>query len=185
MLIVGLGNPGSEYKNTRHNVGFMVLDAIASKEGFNWQHNSKMIGEIATGFIGSKKIVLLKPITFMNLSGQSVALVKNYYKFDISEILVIHDEIDIPSGEIRYKIGGGSGGHNGIKSLDTTIGNMYARLRIGIDKPANKDMVSDYVLSNFTNSESNIIHEKIDLIASNIEMIVAGNIEGFKSKVSK
>ena len=183
MLIVGLGNPGSEYKNTRHNVGFMAIDAIASKEGFSWQHNSKMMGDIAAGFIGLKKVILLKPSTFMNLSGGSASLVKNYYKFDLSEILVIHDELDIPSGEIRYKIGGGSGGHNGIKSLDSTIGNMYARIRIGIDKPMDKDMVSDYVLSNFTNSERKVIDEKIDLIASNIGMLVNGDTEWFKGKL--
>ena len=168
MLIVGLGNPGSEYKNTRHNVGFMAIDAIALKYNFSWQNNSKMMGEISSGFIGAQKIILLKPMTFMNLSGQSVSLVKNYYKLETAQIFVIQDEIDISTGVIKYKVGGGSGGHNGIKSLDSTVGNMYGRIRIGVDKPDDADMVADYVLSNFTNSERKAIDQKIELITDKI-----------------
>lgn len=179
MLIVGLGNPGSEYHNTRHNVGFMAIDAIALKYNFSWQNSSKMMGEISSGFIGTQKIILLKPMTFMNLSGQSVALVKNYYKLETSEILVLQDEIDLTTGIIKYKIGGGSGGHNGIKSLDSTIGNMYSRIRIGVDKPDDADMVADYVLSNFTNSERKVIDQKIELIVNNIELLIAGKTEEF------
>ena len=183
MLIVGLGNPGSEYKNTRHNVGFMAIDAIASQYNFTWKTDSKMMGEIASGFIGTQKVILLKPTTFMNLSGQSVSLVKNYYRFETSDIFVIQDEIDIPTGVIKYKIGGGSGGHNGIKSLDSTIGNMYHRIRIGVDKTDDKDMVSDYVLSNFTNSERIVINEKLYDIAKNVGLLVDGKIDEFKAKV--
>ncbi len=179
MLIVGLGNPGSEYKNTRHNVGFMAIDAIASEHNFTWKNDSKMMGEIASGFIGTQKVILLKPTTFMNLSGQSAALVKNYYKVETDQIFVLQDELDITTGVIKYKIGGGSGGHNGIKSLDSTIGTMYHRIRIGIDKPIDKDMVSDYVLSNFTNSERNIIDQKIGLIAKNISLLTEGKIDEF------
>ena len=183
MLIVGLGNPGSEYKNTRHNVGFMTVDAIASKHNFTWKTDSKMIGEIASGFINTKKVILLKPSTFMNLSGQSVSLVKNYYKFDVSDVFVIQDELDIPTGTVKYKIGGGSGGHNGIKSLDSCIGTMYHRIRIGIDKPDDKDIMSDYVLSNFTNTERIVIDEKIWDIAKNVGLLVDGKIEEFKGKM--
>ena len=179
MLIVGLGNPGSEYKNTRHNVGFMAIDAIALKYNFSWQNNSKMMGEISSGFIGAQKIILLKPMTFMNLSGQSVSLVKNYYKLETAQIFVIQDEIDISTGVIKYKVGGGSGGHNGIKSLDSTVGNMYGRIRIGVDKPDDADMVADYVLSNFTNSERKAIDQKIELITNNIELLITGKVEEF------
>ena len=179
MLIVGLGNPGSEYKNTRHNVGFMAIDAIALKYNFTWQNNTKMMGETSSGFIGTQKITLLKPTTFMNLSGQSVSLVKNYYKLETSQIFIIQDELDIPCGIIKYKVGGGSGGHNGIKSLDSTIGNMYGRIRIGIDKPTDQDMVSDYVLSNFTNSERKIIDQSIELVVNNIDLLVTGKVEEF------
>ena len=183
MLIVGLGNPGSEYHNTRHNVGFMAIDAIASKYNFSWQNSSKMMGELSSGFIGTQKIILLKPMTFMNLSGQSVALVKNYYKLETSEILVLQDEIDIATGIIKYKIGGGSGGHNGIKSLDSTVGNMYGRIRIGVDKHSDPDMVADYVLSNFTNSEKKIIDSKIELIVNNIEMLLDGKVQEFTQNI--
>jgi len=180
MLIVGLGNPGSEYKNTRHNVGFMAVEYIASRYNLHWKNESKIIGEIASGFIEAKKVILLKPTTFMNLSGQSVSLVKNYYKLDISEIIVIQDELDIPNGNIKCKVGGGAGGHNGIKSIDSAIGSMYARIRIGIDKPVDKDMVSDYVLSNFTNSERNIIDQKINKIAQNIELLLENKLDEFQ-----
>ena len=121
----------------------------------------------------------------MNLSGQSVSLVKNYYKFDIAEILVLQDELDIPTGTIKYKLGGGSGGHNGIKSLDATIGAMYHRIRIGIDKPHDKDMVSDYVLSNFTNAERIIIDEKIVDIVQNIETLLNKGIDAFCQQIQQ
>lgn len=185
MLIIGLGNPGSEYRNTRHNVGFMVVDAICSEYGFSWQNNSKMMCELATGFIDSQKIIIIKPTTFMNISGQAASLVKNYYRIETSQILALHDDLDLPCAEIRYKVGGGSGGHNGIKSLDSTIGNMYGRIRIGIDKPPDKDMVSDYVLSNFINAETKILGPKIDLITQNIGLLLKGNIEEFKAKLKK
>lgn len=183
MLIVGLGNPGKEYRNTRHNVGFMIVDAICAKYSFSLQNNSKMMSDIATGFINGTKVILMKPTTFMNLSGGAAALVRNYYKIENSQLLVIHDDLDLILGDIRYKVGGGSGGHNGIKSLDSTIGNLYGRMRVGIDKPQDKDMVSEYVLSNFTNSESKIIDEKIELIVKNLGLLIDDQIEEFKKIV--
>ncbi|MGV2432988.1 MAG UNVERIFIED_CONTAM: aminoacyl-tRNA hydrolase [Rickettsiaceae bacterium] len=146
MLIVGLGNPGSEYKATRHNAGFLAIDSIADYLSCNWQHSSKFSGDIATTIHDGKKIILFKPGNYMNLSGLPVSQVKSYYKIDNSNIFVMHDELDLEAGDLRYKFAGGSAGHNGIKSLDASIGNNYHRIRIGIGKPFDKDQVSDFVL---------------------------------------
>lgn len=183
MLIIGLGNPGSEYEDTRHNAGFLALDAIADRLSFNFQDSSKFEAEIASGQIAGKKIFLLKPQTFMNLSGRSVSKVKNYYKIDISDIIVIHDELDIDLGKIRHKIGGGSAGHNGIKSLDSNIGKDYHRIRIGIGRPDNQAEVSDFVLKKFGKAERFLIDESIVKISDNIDFLIEGKIDEFKKKI--
>jgi PTH1 family peptidyl-tRNA hydrolase len=182
MLIIGLGNPDSEYTDTRHNAGFMALDAIAGKLGLTFQDNSKFEGQIASTQFEGQKIFLLKPNTFMNLSGRSVSKIKNYYKIELSDIVVIHDEIDIDCGKIKHKIGGGSAGHNGIKSIDSNIGKDYHRIRIGIGRPEHKDEVSDYVLKNFAKSERVIIEESITEITQNIKLIIQANWDEFKKK---
>jgi PTH1 family peptidyl-tRNA hydrolase len=183
MLVVGLGNPGSEYESTRHNAGFLAVDSLASHFDASWQKNSKLSGNIATSICNGKKLIFLKPTTYMNESGRAVALVKNYYKLDLGYIVVIHDELDLECGDVRYKLGGGSAGHNGIKSIDQSIGNLYHRIRIGIGKPHHKDMVSDFVLSNFINSEKLSINNTMDTITNNFKLFLEGDIEGFKERI--
>lgn len=183
MLIIGLGNPGSEYINTRHNAGFMALDSIADSLGAAWQ--KKFDGEFANILYQGKKIYLLKPSTYMNLSGKSASLVKNYYKIQNSDIVVMHDELDLDLGELRYKVGGGSAGHNGIKSLDSSIGKDYHRVRIGISRPDDKMDPSDYVLGKFTKDEQIIMDEVIADITRNFDLIISSNFEEFISKFKK
>ena len=156
-LFVGLGNPGSQYENTRHNIGFKVIDKLVSD--FSARDISK------TSFQGklyrSANTFFLKPTTFMNLSGKSVIAVKNFFKIDIEEIIVIHDDIDLPFGALRFKKGGGHGGHNGLRSLDALVGKEYLRVRVGVGKPEHKSQVADYVLHDFSEEEANKLQRLI------------------------
>ena len=153
-LIVGLGNPGAEYKNTRHNIGFLSTDFIADKNPINSSFETKFKSLFTTVNIAGTKIGILKPQTFMNLSGQAVILAKNFYKIPIENIIVIHDDIDIAFAKIKTKTGGSAGGHNGLKSIDSNIGKDYFRIRIGVDRPEDSRFeISDYVLSNFSKTE--------------------------------
>lgn len=149
-LICGLGNPGSAYQKNRHNIGFMCVDHIAGQWGIQFLESSKFLGWIATKKIGENTYILCKPKTFMNLSGQSIGAIKKFYNISNDHIWVIHDEIDLPFGEIRIKQGGGHAGHNGLKSIDSYIGKDYHRVRLGVDRPLHKEDVADYVLSNFS-----------------------------------
>ncbi|WP_104722632.1 aminoacyl-tRNA hydrolase [Helicobacter mesocricetorum] len=146
-LIVGLGNPGDKYKHNRHNIGFMVIDYLITSLKATKQSNKDFCGELYK----SHQIFLLKPTTFMNASGESLLRVKNYYKID--NILVIHDDLDLEFGVIRFKFGGGNGGHNGLKSIDCLCGNEYYRIRYGIGKPQNKKEVIKWVLEDFSDKE--------------------------------
>lgn len=183
MLIIGLGNPGNEYINTRHNVGFMLVDAIASSLGLSWQN--KFDGEFASTNYQGKKIFLLKPHTYMNLSGKSAIAAKNYYKIDLSDIVVFQDELDIDFASIKHKVGGGSGGHNGIKSLDSSMGKDYHRIRVGIGRPTGGMDPSDYVLSKFSKEEQIEMDEIIADITHNFDMIIAGEFDKFAAKFKK
>jgi PTH1 family peptidyl-tRNA hydrolase len=149
-LFVGLGNPGSQYEETRHNIGFKVVDALVDK--FEARDISKKAfeGELYR----SASTLFLKPSTFMNLSGKSVEAVKRFFKIDLENIIVIHDDIDLPFGAVRFKRGGGHGGHNGLRSLDAHIGKEYIRVRIGVGKPLYKSQVAEYVLHDFTEEEA-------------------------------
>ena len=147
MLIVGLGNPGPNYESTRHNIGFMVIDELVRRQNAQKLSSSSFNGEL---FKFSNHF-LLKPLTFMNLSGNSIAAVKKFYKID--EVVVIHDDLDLPFGTLRFKKGGGDGGHNGLKSTDERISKDYVRVRMGIGKPEHKGEVSSYVLSPFNEKE--------------------------------
>lgn len=152
-LFVGLGNKGNEYKNTRHNIGFDFVDAFAEKYSSSWS-KSKYHSDICDIRISDAKITLMKPMTYMNESGVAVLGYKTSYKITNSQIYVFHDELDIDFGRIKYKIGGGSAGHNGIKSIDRAIGNDFHRIRYGIGRSQNTNMeVSDYVLSKFSSDE--------------------------------
>ena len=148
-IIVGLGNPGKNYKQNRHNVGFQVLDAICEYHSFGpWRKKFQSL--VSEGHFNSKKVILIKPETFMNNSGMAISEVMNFFKLDVTKLTVIHDELDLKVGKIKLKNGGGSAGHNGLKSIDQHVGQNYLRLRIGIDRPQNTGQVAKYVLSDFT-----------------------------------
>src|ERR671929_1655358 len=151
-LIVGLGNPGARYARNRHNVGFMAIEAIARRYGFA-AFRSRFKGELAEGTIAGERRLLLRPQTFMNASGEAVLAAMSFYKIAPADILVIHDELDLRPGKVRVKRGGGSAGHNGLRSIDAMIGPDYWRVRIGIGHPGIKELVHPYVLQNFTADE--------------------------------
>ena len=155
-LIVGLGNPDSKYKNNRHNVGFMVIDKLVDDHSCTHINKSPFRGELYK----SKDILFLKPHTYMNLSGESVRAVSDYYKPE--KIIVIHDDLDLPFGTLRYKSGGGHGGHNGLRSIDSHMSKDYYRVRIGIGKPDNKVDVANFVLSDFQKSQKETLEEILD-----------------------
>ena len=180
-LIVGLGNPGAEYKDTRHNVGFMTVDAIAEKFGFGtWRE--KFDGLIAEGKIGQHKVYLLKPLTFMNLSGNSVVKAAMFYKILPENIVVIHDDMDLEISKIKAKTGGGTGGHNGLKSIDACITNAYHRVRIGVGHPKIGDAIN-HVLSGFSKEEKKYLQENINLIADNIEILLNEGMPAFSNRI--
>jgi PTH1 family peptidyl-tRNA hydrolase len=155
VLIVGLGNPGTQYEKNRHNVGFMAVDAIHQAYCFSpWKNRFHSLA--SEGLLEGRKIYLLKPQTFMNLSGQSVGEIARFYKIDLKDILVIHDELDLPEGKVRIKTGGGHGGHNGLKSIDAHLGKEYRRLRLGIGHPGHKALVNKHVSRGFFQSRSGL-----------------------------
>ena len=183
LLIVGLGNPGADYKNHRHNVGFMAVDAIARANGFSsWSR--KFQGEISEGKLGTDKVLLLKPLTFMNVSGQSVAAAANFYKLNEADIIVIHDELDLDPGRCKVKTGGGHGGHNGLKSIDAHLGKNYKRLRIGIGHPGHKDRVNPYVLGDFSKAEHIWLEPLLDAIAKAAPDIATGDGATFMNRIT-
>ncbi len=184
-LIVGLGNPGDLYKSTRHNAGFMAVDFISNRHNFIWSRKSKFNADITSGNIESHKVVLCKPNTFMNLSGRAVLSVMSYYKIESKNLIVIHDDIDLDFGKVKCKIGGSAGGHNGLKSIDGIIDPNYYRIRIGVGRPDhNNSQVSDYVLSNFSNSELIVLHNKFDNILQNINLLFLSRLEEFRIQIA-
>ena len=184
-LIVGLGNPGMEYVSTRHNVGFMCVDALFDKFGSGVFKN-KFDGLIAEGNINGEKIYLLKPQTYMNLSGNSVVKAANFYKILPQNIVVIHDDMDLPVGKIKAKLGGGTGGHNGLKSVDAAISPNYNRIRIGVGHPQDKgDAVVNHVLSRFSKTDAEIITHKIDVVVKNISDLLSNGVEKFSNAIHK
>jgi len=176
MLIVGLGNPGASYEKTRHNIGFMVIDELITHQNATKLSSSNFEGEL----FKFKNHYLLKPQTFMNLSGDSIVKVKNFYKID--EVVVIHDDLDLPFGTLRFKKGGGHGGHNGLKSTDANISKEYMRVRMGIGKPEYKAQVSSYVLGEFSSEENEHIQEWIDQASSSVEFLLENTLEDVSSK---
>ena len=159
-LVVGLGNPGSDYALTRHNVGFMAVDALAGPERFT----SKFHGEIASRSIEGEKVILLKPQTFMNLSGKSVQAAMAFYKVPPEHVIVLHDELDLPLGKIRIKHGGGANGHNGLKDIDQMVGPDYWRIRLGIGHPGMKEQVHGHVLSRFSSEEMGEVEKLLKIV---------------------
>jgi peptidyl-tRNA hydrolase, PTH1 family len=183
LLIVGLGNPGAQYAGNRHNIGFMAVDAIARANGFpNWSR--KFHGEVATGTLGDDKVLLLKPSTFMNASGQSVGEAARFHKIEPSHVIVLYDELDLAPGKMRIKTGGGSGGHNGIKSIDAHLGQNYKRLRIGIGHPGHKDLVHNHVLGDFAKADAAWLDPLLSAIAANATLLTEGDGSKFLNKVA-
>jgi len=183
LLFAGLGNPGGKYQNNRHNVGFMAADAIARRHDFSpW--SKKFQGLVAEGTIGGEKILLIKPQTFMNLSGQSVGEAMRFYKLQPGDVTVFYDELDLLAGKVRVKVGGGAGGHNGIRSLDQHIGNPYRRVRIGIGHPGVKELVHGHVLGDFAKADAEWLEPLLEAIAENADKLAKGDDSGFMNKVS-
>lgn len=182
ILVVGLGNPGSEYARNRHNIGFMAADELVRRHSFGpWR--AKFQGEIAEGSIGGTKVLVLKPLTFMNLSGQAVAAAARFLKVPVEDIVVIHDELDLAPGKLRVKRGGGAGGHNGLKSIDQHLGQNYRRIRLGIGHPGDKDRVAGYVLHDFAKSEI-WVEPFVDAVADALPSLLKGDEPGFMNRVS-
>lgn len=180
LLIVGLGNPGTQYENTRHNIGFKVIDKLVADFGARDISKNSFYGEL----FKSSNILLLKPTTFMNLSGKSVQAVKNFYKIELENIIVIHDDIDLPFSALRFKKGGGHGGHNGLRSIDGIIGKEYMRVRMGVGKPEYKSQVADYVLHDFSEEEEKVLKGWIEHTADAINALKSTTLNEVKSKYS-
>ncbi len=183
LLFVGLGNPGSEYAKSRHNIGFMAVDNLVRRYNFS-ADKSKFKGVINDGIIDGQKVLILRPETYMNLSGQSVLSAASFYKIHPDNIFVFHDDMDIALGKIKVKKGGGSAGHNGIKSIDGAIGNNYSRIRIGVGRPATSTVVN-FVLGGFSKDEDIIKDKVIDIIADNISVMIKDGNEKFAAKIGE
>lgn len=182
-LLVGLGNPGAKYAGNRHNIGFMAVDRIAADHGFSpWRKAFK--GQLAEGRLGSGKVLLLKPETFMNLSGEAVRAAMDFYKLAPKDIVVLHDELDLAPGKVRVKAGGGHAGHNGLRSIHQHIGEAYGRVRIGIGHPGHKDRVSGYVLSDFAKAEETLVDDLLRGISDGAAALAEGDAAGFQNKVA-
>jgi peptidyl-tRNA hydrolase, PTH1 family len=181
-LIVGLGNPGARYAGNRHNIGFMVVDAIARRHGVGpWRR--RFHGVAAEGPLGTERALLLLPGTYMNDSGLAVAEAARFYKLDVGNVVVVHDELDLAPGKVRVKVGGGVAGHNGLRSVTAHIGNDYKRVRIGVGHPGDKDLVLNYVLNDFAKAERPWVEALCEVIADNAELLLKGADATFQNKV--
>ncbi len=182
-LFVGLGNPGAKYAHHRHNIGYMAVERIAQDHGFSpWRQ--KFQGRICEGRFGSSKVVLLKPETFMNLSGQSVGEAMRFYKLDAADVTVFHDELDLAPGKCRVKQAGGHAGHNGLRSLHQHISDAYNRVRIGIGHPGQKELVSGYVLHDFAKADESWLDDVLRGISDGVPELAAGDAARFMNAVA-
>ena len=182
-LFVGLGNPGAQYALNRHNVGFMAVDAIAAAHDFpGWR--KRFSGLASEAKLGGAQVLLFKAQTFMNESGRAVGEAVRFYKHDLSDVIVFHDELDLAPGKVRVKAGGGVAGHNGLKSLTSHIGNDYVRVRIGIGHPGNKALVTGHVLQNFTKGEFTWLEPLLGAIAEEAPYLAEGANDKFQSRVA-
>lgn len=182
-LFVGLGNPGARHAGNRHNIGFMAVDRIAADHGFGpWR--AKFQGQVAEGRLGAEKVVLLKPETFMNLSGQSVGEAMRFYKLEPPDVTVFHDEIDLAPGKCRVKQGGGHAGHNGLRSLHGHIGEDYRRVRLGVGHPGHKDRVPGYVLHDFAKAELDWLEDLLRGVSDGAPALAEGDAAKFMNAVS-
>jgi PTH1 family peptidyl-tRNA hydrolase len=182
LLIVGLGNPGAEYRRHRHNVGFMAADAIHGRHGFSpWRKRFR--GEVAEGTLAGEKTLLLKPLTYMNDSGRAVQAALAFYKLAPKDVVVIHDEVDLPPGKTRMKAGGGTAGHNGLRSIGAEIGEDFRRLRIGVGHPGVKEAVPHYVLHDFPKADQVWVVPLIDAIAEHAPLLAEGKDQTFANRL--
>jgi peptidyl-tRNA hydrolase, PTH1 family len=182
LLFVGLGNPGSGYVWNRHNIGFMVVDAIAKRHRFpSWRRRFQ--GVAAEGQLGGERVLLLLPGTYMNDSGRAVAEAAHFYKLGLPDLVVFHDEIELPPGKVRVKTGGGNAGHNGLRSITEHVGNDYRRVRIGVGHPGVKELVQTHVLSDFGKDERAWVAALCTMIAENAELLARGQDASFQNKV--
>ncbi len=182
-LFVGLGNPGPEYAGNRHNIGFMALDRIAADHGFGpWK--KAFHGLASEGRLAGDKIVLLKPDTFMNKSGQAVQAAVTFHKLPLSDVVVFHDELDLPPGKLRYKMAGGHAGHNGLRSIHGHLGEAYARVRLGIGHPGNKDAVAGYVLHDFAKADRDWLDPLLQGLSEGAEDLARGEEARFMNTVA-
>jgi PTH1 family peptidyl-tRNA hydrolase len=183
LLVAGLGNPGAKYQGNRHNIGFMAVDAIHRRHNFSpW--SKKFRAEISEGELGGAKTLLIKPQTFMNLSGESVGEALRFYKLQPSDLVVVYDELDLLAGKARLKTGGGHGGHNGIKSIDAHCGKDYRRLRLGIGHPGAKELVHNHVLGDFAKADRSWLEPLLDALADNAEMLTRGEDSQLMNKLA-
>jgi peptidyl-tRNA hydrolase, PTH1 family len=182
LLFVGLGNPGSRYAGNRHNIGFMVVEAIAKRHGIG-PFRRRFQGVSAEGPLGGERVLLLLPGTFMNESGRAVAEAAHFYKLGLADIVVFHDEIDLAASKVRVKTGGGIAGHNGLRSISAHVGNDYRRVRIGVGHPGVKELVHAHVLSDFAKDEWPWVEALCGIIADNAELLAKGQDSTFQNKV--
>ena len=179
-LFVGLGNPGSQYENTRHNIGFRVIDKLVDDATARDISKTSFHGKLYR----SANTFFLKPTTFMNLSGKSLLPVKQFFKIELEDIIVIHDDIDLPFGALRFKKGGGHGGHNGLRSIDAMLGKEYFRVRVGVGKPEHRTQVADYVLHDFSPEEEAQLEQLITHVAKACKTLVSDELNVVKSLYS-
>ena len=182
-LIVGLGNPGSQYDKTRHNAGFWFVDELARRYSGRLATEKRFSGEACKLQVGSRTVWLLKPMTFMNRSGLAVSQLANFYQIPVEQILVAHDELDIPAGDVRLKQAGGHGGHNGLRDIHAHMTANYWRLRLGIGHPGDRNQVVDYVLSRPSVADEAVVLRAIDTAAAQIELILSGEMQQAMQKL--
>jgi len=182
-IFVGLGNPGSGYARNRHNVGFMAVDEIVRRHGFS-SYRGKFHGEVAEGRLGGEKVLVLKPMTYMNNSGRAVQAAMTFYRVPPRDVVVFQDEIDLAAGKLRVKRGGGHGGHNGLRDIHAHIGSDYGRVRIGVGHPGDKDRVAGHVLKDFAKADDDWLSKMLDVIADNADRLIDGDDSGFMNAVA-
>ncbi len=183
-LLVGLGNPGAEYRHHRHNIGFLALDRIGERHGFAGFRSSKFQAEVAEGSLGPDRVLALKPATYMNLSGTAVGAAMRFYKIPLERLVVVHDEVDLPGGRLRTKRGGGAGGHNGLRSIDQHCGVDYRRLRLGIGHPGDKDRMVGHVLGNFSGDDRAWLDPVLDAVAEYAPLLLAADEALFATRAT-
>jgi PTH1 family peptidyl-tRNA hydrolase len=182
LLFVGLGNPGAKYTRNRHNIGFMAVDEIARRHGFApWRRRFQ--GETSEGTLDRERVILLKPTTYMNDSGRAVQEAANFFKLGMDEVVVFQDELELPPGKMRVKVGGGIAGHNGLRSISSHIGNDYRRVRLGIGHPGVKELVHHHVLSDFAKADDPWVTALCEAVADNAGQLAAGHDSTFQNKV--